>query len=107
MAQLGCGSLSDANVGGQNDCDCAEKTPVPKRHCHHLLQVRRRAWRQQTKTSSSVTEPETLDSETLDSADGMPGMSAGLIRAGKAPYRQSKEILGSMQPGMAGFRRKK
>src|SRR5215472_1951196 len=44
MAQLGCGSLSDAYVGGQNDCDSTEQTPVPKRHCHHLLQVRRRAW---------------------------------------------------------------
>src|SRR5215469_7312291 len=44
MAQLGCGSLSDAYVGGQNACDCAEETPVPTRNCHHLLQVRRKAW---------------------------------------------------------------
>src|SRR5215831_6641849 len=62
--------------------------------------------RKQTNTSSSVTEPDTLDSENLYLASGMPYCHSGFIRAGKPRYRRSKEILRFLQPVMAGFRRK-
>src|SRR5215469_7312292 len=65
-----------------------------------------RRGRQQTKTSSSVTEPghSGFRDSGFSGRDAL--LSAGFIRPGNAPYSRSKEILGSLQPGMAGFRRK-